>query len=78
MSTTSVTSKGQVTIPMALRKRLGISQGSKLEFKLVQDHLEVRLAGTPASVKSGGFGLVKSRKRAVPADFDPAALLASR
>jgi hypothetical protein len=44
----------------------------------VRDHLEVRLAGAPASVKSGGFGLVKSRKRAVPADFDPAALLASR
>ncbi len=78
MSTTSVTSKGQVTIPMAIRKRLGISQGSKLEFKLVRDHLEVRLAAAPARVKVGGFGLVKSRKAAVPADFDPAALLAKR
>jgi AbrB family looped-hinge helix DNA binding protein len=78
MSTTSVTSKGQVTIPMAIRKRLGISQGSKLEFKLVRDHLEVRLASAPARVNAGGFGLVKSRKAAVPANFDPAALLASR
>jgi AbrB family looped-hinge helix DNA binding protein len=78
MSTTSVTSKGQVTIPVAMRKRLGISQGSKLEFKLVRDHLEVRLACAPARVKTDGFGLVKSRKRAVPANFDPATLLASR
>jgi AbrB family looped-hinge helix DNA binding protein len=78
MSITSVTSKGQVTIPMAIRKRLGISQGSKLEFKLVRDHVEVRLAAAPARVKGGGFGLVKSRRRAVPADFDPATLLASR
>ncbi len=78
MSTTSVTSKGQVTIPMALRKRLGISQGSKLEFKLVRNHLEVRLAAAPASVKAGGFGLVKARRRALPADFDPALLLKTR
>jgi AbrB family looped-hinge helix DNA binding protein len=78
MSITSVTSKGQVTIPMAIRKRLGISQGNKLEFKLVRDHVEVRLAAAPAHVKGGGFGFVKSRRQAVPADFDPSTLLASR
>lgn len=75
MSTTSVTSKGQVTIPLAIRKRLGIRQGSKLDFKLVRDHVEVRLNTAPAEVKCGGFGLVKSRRAAVPADFDPASLL---
>jgi AbrB family looped-hinge helix DNA binding protein len=76
MSATSVTSKGQVTIPLALRKQLGIRQGSKLEFKLVRDHLEVRVNTAPAAVDSSGFGLVKSRRAAVPADFDPATMLA--
>jgi AbrB family looped-hinge helix DNA binding protein len=75
MGTTSVTSKGQVTIPLALRKELGIRQGSKLEFKLVRDHIQVRVTGAPAVVRSSGFGLVKSRRPAVPADFDPASLL---
>ena len=35
MGATSVTSKGQVTIPKAVRQRLGIRQGSKVEFPLV-------------------------------------------
>jgi AbrB family looped-hinge helix DNA binding protein len=75
MGTTSVTSKGQVTIPLSLRKQLGIRQGSKLEFKLVRDHIEVRVAAAPAAIKAPGFGLVKSRRAAVPADWDPASLL---
>ena len=33
MSTT-VTSKGQVTIPKAVRERLGIEPGSKVDFKV--------------------------------------------
>ena len=32
MSTTTVTSKGQVTIPLALRKALGLHAGSRLDF----------------------------------------------
>lgn len=42
---TSVTSKGQVTIPLKL------------------------------NVPTSGFGLLKSKRKAVPADFDPASLL---
>jgi AbrB family looped-hinge helix DNA binding protein len=34
---TTVTSKGQVTIPQALRERLGIVPGSKVEFDLAED-----------------------------------------
>jgi AbrB family looped-hinge helix DNA binding protein len=29
-----VTSKGQVTIPLAIRRRLGIEPGTEVEFKL--------------------------------------------
>jgi hypothetical protein len=35
----------------------------------------MRVSSTPAPVPASGFGLLKSRKRAVPADFDPATLL---
>ena len=34
---TTVTSKGQVTIPQRVRERLGIVPGSKVEFELAED-----------------------------------------
>jgi AbrB family looped-hinge helix DNA binding protein len=34
---TTVTSKGQVTIPRRVRDRLGIVAGSKVEFELADD-----------------------------------------
>lgn len=75
METTSVTSKGQVTIPKSLRQQLGIRQGSKVEFSLVDDHVELRVRSSPTEVVTSGFGMLSSRKRAVPVDFDPATLL---
>lgn len=75
MEITSITSKGQVTIPKALRQQLGLRQGSKVEFSLVGDHVEMRVRSTPTEVPSSGFGMLKSRRAAVPADFDPADLL---
>ena len=75
MEATSVTSKGQVTIPKELRQRLGIRQGSRIEFLLMGDHVEMRVRSSPASESGSGFGMLKSRRKAVPADFDPATLL---
>lgn len=75
METTSVTSKGQVTIPKALRQRLGIRQGSRIEFRLVGDHVEMRVHSSPAGKESSGYGMLKSRRSPVPADFDPASLV---
>ncbi|MEZ5478339.1 MAG: AbrB/MazE/SpoVT family DNA-binding domain-containing protein [Thiolinea sp.] len=43
METTSVTSKGQVTIPLKIRQQLGIRKGSKISFVLVGDHIELRV-----------------------------------
>ena len=34
---TSVTSKGQVTIPTAVRERLGIERGDAVDFELTHD-----------------------------------------
>ena len=75
MEITSVTSKGQVTIPKALRQKLGIRQGRKVVFSLKNDHVEIRVISSPAEVAVSGFGLLKSKRAAVPADFDPASLL---
>ena len=76
METTSVTSKGQVTIPKPLRQQLGLRQGSKVEFVLMGDHVEMRVVSTPADLPATGFGMIKSKRVAVAADFDPAGLLA--
>jgi AbrB family looped-hinge helix DNA binding protein len=75
METTSVTSKGQVTIPKALRQRLGIRQGTRIEFLLVGDRVEMRIESSPADAPRSGFGMLRSRRKSVAADFDPATLL---
>jgi len=75
MDVTSVTSKGQVTIPKELRQRLGIKQGTRIEFVLVDDHVEMRVKTSPAEPPGSGYGMLKSRRKAVPAGFDPATLL---
>jgi AbrB family looped-hinge helix DNA binding protein len=78
MDVTSVTSKGQVTIPKDLRQQLGIRQGSRIEFLLVDDHVEMRVRSSPASVCGSGFGMLKTKRKAVPSDFDAATLLLKR
>lgn len=75
MDVTSVTSKGQVTIPKEIRRHLGIRAGSQIEFVLVGDHVELRVRSTPRDVLQSGFGMLRTRRAAVPADFDPATLL---
>ena len=75
MGSTSVTSKGQVTIPKPVRQRLGIRQGTRIDFSVVGDHAELRVRSSPAEVPASGFGMLTSRKRAVPSGFDPATLL---
>ena len=74
MGDLSVTSKGQVTIPREVRQKLGIRAGSKVQFRIAGDHAEMVLASTPAVVTHSGFGLLKSKRRSVPANCDPASL----
>ena len=76
MEESTVTSKGQVTIPKAVRRELGIRQGSRVVFAVKNGKAEVRVVHrAPARVESG-FGMLKSRGRHLPADFDPSTLLA--
>ena len=76
MNSTAVTSKGQVTIPSEVRRRLGIRQGSRIAFQVVRDDCaELRIVMQPAEVLGDGYGLLKTGIKAVPADFDAASLL---
>ena len=42
-----ITSKGQVTIPQAIRDRLGLLPHTKVEFELAGDHARIRKAQQP-------------------------------
>lgn len=48
-----VTSKGQVTIPARVREALGIRQGSRLVFRVEDDHIVIEQPAT------GGRAVVK-------------------
>jgi AbrB family looped-hinge helix DNA binding protein len=75
MDAITVTSKGQVTIPKAVRQRLGIRTGAKIGFEVVGDHVELRLLSRPVAAPDGGFGMLKSPRASVPAGFDATSLL---
>jgi AbrB family looped-hinge helix DNA binding protein len=78
MDESSVTSKGQVTIPKQVRRALGIRQGSRVAFAVKNGMAELKVVHrAPARIESG-YGMLKARGRHLPADFDPASLLAPR
>jgi antitoxin PrlF len=64
--TVTVTSKGQVTLPVEARRRLGIRAGTRLEFIVRDDdRMEVvRVGGTARDLK----GLLPRPKRALSLD----------
>ena len=57
-STSTVTSRGQTTIPGKVRKALGIKPGDRLEFAVEGDHATIRVHGGAASLK----GALRSEK----------------
>jgi AbrB family looped-hinge helix DNA binding protein len=77
MDSSSVTSKGQVTIPKEVRRELGIRQGSRVAFAVKNGRAELRVLHRAAAV-APGFGMLKVRGRHLAADFDPASLLARK
>ena len=67
MRETSVTSKGQVTIPLEVRRRLGIRRGTLVEIRVVGDHAELRVAASPPIEVASGFGMLRSGRAPAPA-----------
>jgi len=70
-----MTSKGQVTVPKAVRQQLGLRQGTRVEFVVEGDHAVLRPAVPECTLPRSGFGMVKVSGPAVAPDFDVASLL---
>jgi len=75
MPTTTLTSKGQVTLPKAIRDRLALSQGDRLRVE-VDTRGRVTLAREPAPPTNRIYGLLRqlAKKRPVSAADMRAAL----
>ncbi|WP_295888835.1 AbrB/MazE/SpoVT family DNA-binding domain-containing protein [uncultured Thiohalocapsa sp.] len=75
MPTVTVSDKGQVVIPAAIRRRLGLVPGSKLDFEMEGDSIRVRpLKSIPLSRVEDGYGMLRcdlAGERRL-ADFDVA------
>jgi len=80
MSTLLVSSKGQIVLPAALRRRLGMGAGARIEVFEESDGLKLRVVRSVAAADLTGLaGMVKAPARGVPRrlqDFDAASLLA--
>lgn len=77
MSCVTVSRKGQVVIPAAARKELGIESGSQVDVTVVDGKLQIELRH-PAKVSSHetGYGMLKYRGPAHRlADADVAELM---
>jgi len=79
MSTLVVSSKGQIVLPAALRRRLGMGAGARIQVFEEPDGLKLRVVRSVATADMTGMvGMVKAPARGVPRhleDFDPASLL---
>ncbi len=80
MATVVVSSKGQVVLPAALRRRLGLGTGTQLEVLEEADGVRLRVVrSVPSEDLSGLAGMVTAPSRGIARrleDFDPASLLA--
>ena len=80
MSTLLVSSKGQIVLPAAMRRRLGMGAGARIEVLEEPDGLKLRVVRSVTTADMTGLaGLVKAPARGVPRsleDFDPASTLA--
>lgn len=67
----TVTSKGQITIPKAVRERMGLEEGEKVLFRFDEDG-SVRIVGVPSDPMDR---LDEAQERAAPYDLDATELI---
>ncbi len=78
MDASTVTSKGQVTIPKEIRRQLGIRKGSRVAFASKNGKIELQVLRRAPAIVASGFGMLDARGKQLPADFDAASLLAPK
>jgi len=71
MPTATVTSKGQITIPKAVRDELGLTEGDRVAFRVLEDGSVVVEPETVDLLELEGV-LKPKRKGATLADMDAA------
>lgn len=76
MQTVTVSEKGQVVIPVAIRRSLGIKPGTELGFELEGASIRVSLRiPVPTSQIEDGYGMLQAKATRAPRhlqDFDVA------
>lgn len=55
--TVSIDDAGRLVVPRSLRRRLGLTGAGRLEIRHVGDHVELRVAPTAISSRTGEDGL---------------------
>lgn len=81
MSLVTVSDKGQVVIPAAIRHRLGIKPGTRLDFELEGDSIRVRPQRTiPQTHPQDGYGMLTCTQPGTRclSDFDVAESMRER
>ncbi len=69
MTTATLTSKGQITVPAAVREALGVGSGDRVEFVEIAPGRYEFIAGTrPVTALKGMFG--RARKAVSIADMN--------
>jgi antitoxin PrlF len=69
MTTATMTTKGQVTLPKRIRQRLGLQAGDKVVFEMDEERNTATLRRLNLSVKDT-FGLLSNRAPAQPVAVD--------
>lgn len=65
MSTSTLTAKGQTTIPKAVREQLGLSTGDRIEYFIEPDGRVIMLPATRPITRLAGALQHRARKPAV-------------
>lgn len=78
MDASTVTSKGQVTIPKEVRRALGIRQGSRVAFATKNGKVELRVLHRAPETVASGHGMLDAHGKHLPPDFDAASLLGAK
>jgi antitoxin PrlF len=76
MPIVTVSEKGQVVIPAAIRRGLGIKPGTELDFELQGSSIRVSLRqSVPEASIESGYGMLRAKRSGAPrrlAEFDAA------